>query len=480
MALNTVYKKMDPNTLARLTYRDPGFGIGYALANAFIDNYNDRGVRKSVEAMQKSLEPNSDETSAATAQYFAVNPDQNQNNFSEMNKILNEYQNGNYQVSDQMKMPGQPAQQSTVQPLGVNAAIQGFEQASQYNPEAQKQIQALSEQQALPRMLNFDPAQWKAEQTQNLLKQGRTQEQIDAAMQVMQPQIQQLTDQANKIKTMQALSQAANLDWSDPRSLAVVADLQQSNPEMAELLVKQNFVPGTTRYANENAKQRAETAQKYRQANMKYAYDLKNSQQIQALRNAGATDEQIAAVLRGAGGTRRNTGSRNNYGNSATGLSNLSITDLNKLAERAAIDREDENPARRAYAQKMLALIDQESLKRLGYVDESPAAETTAGNTNNNSNDLNLSDWNTLTGLITDAQNKGVSNDQILQRIKAGVDSGQIPSDFYGAVQQSMQNPNNQTDKNNSWNLFPDWGGQKRSGIAAGDFSVLDLASKVR
>lgn len=479
MALNTVYKKMDPNTLARLTYRDPGFGIGYALANAFIDNYNDRGVRKSVEAMQKSLEPNSDETAAATSQYLAsLTPEEKQADFSGMNKILNEYQNGNYQVTDAIKMPGQ---QDGTQPTGAAGAAQGYEYAPQFSPEAQKQIQALAMQQSAPRLLNFDPAAWKAEQTQNLLKQGRSQEQIDAAMQVMQPQIQQLTDQANQIKTMQALSQAAGLDWSDPRSLAVVADLQKSNPEIADLLVKQNFIPGTTRYANDAATKRAETAQKYRQENMKYSYDLKNAQQqqdinrkIQALRAAGATDQQIAAAMPGLIGIRGNTSSRNSYGgNGGTGLSNLSISDLDKLAERANNTLlEDENPARREYAQKILAMVDRESLRRLGYTGDSSSGET--------SKQPNLSDWNVLTEYISDAKKQGANDETILQNIQAGVNAGEIPAEFYGAVKRSFRPAPAANNNGSGWQLFPDWGASQRSGIAAGDFSVLDLASKVR
>ena len=57
MALNTPYKRINPNSInyAAVGQRDPWFALGYALGEGYWNNYNARGIKKGIEEGEKIL-----------------------------------------------------------------------------------------------------------------------------------------------------------------------------------------------------------------------------------------------------------------------------------------------------------------------------------------------------------------------------------------------------------------------------------------
>lgn len=122
----------------------------------------------------------------------------------------------------------------------------GVGDARAYETDNRADISALADAQAADRLRNFDINQWQANETAKLISQGRTPEQIDAAMAAMLPQAQALEQRNKDLDTQDALAMLGNLDLSsgyDPRAYQVIGRLEKSNQELATMLARDVISP---------------------------------------------------------------------------------------------------------------------------------------------------------------------------------------------------------------------------------------------
>lgn len=247
------YERIPINQLARINQNDPWFGLGYLLAQGYNRQYDQRGVEKSVQELQNSLGPTQAERDNAQSAVLSQLPTMEED-YNQLNQYLdNALKSGaGYNANPAAQtLPEAPADGLYSAGNAANFAGQpaynfGVGDARAYETDNRAAISALADAQAADRLRNFDINQWQANETAKLISQGRTPEQIDAAMAAMLPQAQALEQRNKDLDTQDALAMLGNLDLSagyDPRAYQLIGRLSKSNKELATMLARDVISP---------------------------------------------------------------------------------------------------------------------------------------------------------------------------------------------------------------------------------------------
>lgn len=322
------YERIPINQLARINQNDPWFGLGYLLAQGYNRAYDQRGVEKSVQELQNSLGPTQAERDnaqdAVLSQLPTIEEDYNQ-----LNQYLdNALQNGaGYNANPAAQaLPEAPADGLYSAGNAANFAGQpaynyGVGDARAYETDNRAAINALADAQAEDRLRNFDLNQWQANETAKLISQGRTPEQIDAAMAAMMPQAQALEQRNKDLDTQDALSMLGNLDLSagyNPQAYQLIGRLSSSNPELATMLARDIISPRDEYGFNTQiAGQDNSLNNQIKLANARDQIERnrqiwENNYTVEQLKKLGWNDSQISNYMLGNRGGSNRSGGRNN------------------------------------------------------------------------------------------------------------------------------------------------------------------------
>jgi hypothetical protein len=324
------YERIPINQLARINQNDPWFGLGYLLAQGYNRAYDQRGVEKSVQELQNSLGPTQAERDnaqdAVLSQLPTIEEDYNQ-----LNQYLdNALQNGaGYNANPAAQaLPEAPADGLYSAGNAANFAGQpaynyGVGDARAYETDNRAAINALADAQAKDRLRNrnFDLNQWQANETAKLISQGRTPEQIDAAMAAMMPQAQALEQRKKDLDTQDALSKLGNLDLSagyNPQVYQLIGRLSSSNPELATMLARDIISPrdeygfNTQIAGQDNSLNNQIKLAKERDQIERDRQIWENNYTVEQLKKLGWNDSQISNYMLGNRGGSSRSGGRNN------------------------------------------------------------------------------------------------------------------------------------------------------------------------
>lgn len=313
------YERVNINQLARINQNDPWFGLGYALAQGWNRAYNQRGVEKSVDELEKSLGPTEQERSNARGAVLSTQPTV-EDDYNQLNQYLDDtLKNGGGYVANPATanaFNNAQAPEGSLFAAAQNWSNSGNSQpmysygvgdARAYETGNVQAIDALANAQAADRLRNFDIDSWQAQQRANLVKQGRSPEQIEAAMAVMMPQAQALDKRNKELDTQEAINMLAGVDLSkgfNPKILDVAGRLTESNPELSRMLYHWAVSPRDEYSANaqlkaqdnsfDNSVKLAEAKEKIKQQSLNLT--------VEELRKLGWNDNQIAAYVYGGRG----------------------------------------------------------------------------------------------------------------------------------------------------------------------------------
>lgn len=318
MALRTPYDRLPLSQVAQVSQNDPWFTLGMLLAQNYNKNYEDRGTNKAVESLQNSLGPTQEEKDNAEKAYLDAVQSENQD-YDSLNKALDNIEKNGLTGYNQMPYSQPAGRQGALKSMAESVGLKQ-DNPNINNPynmprlsnndkdiagpahtqEGQDTIKALAENAAAQRLSNFDIEQWKADQTAQLLKAGRSPEQIEAALNIVMPQAQGIDKRNKEAATLTLLQNAPDLQ--------AIYQLSQSSPEMADLYAKSTLVPASTVFAANQANKRQQqslaNAKELSQFNTDQKIKFQNAtmqEKIRILKQAGYDDQQIAAALAGTG-----------------------------------------------------------------------------------------------------------------------------------------------------------------------------------
>lgn len=333
MALRTPYERLPLSQVAQVSQNDPWFTLGMLLAQNYNKNYEDRGTNKAVESLQNSLGPTQEEKDNAEKAYLDAVQSENQD-YDSLNKALDNIEKNGLTGYNQMPYSQPAGRQGALKSMAESVGLKQ-DNPNINNPynmprlsnndkdiagpahtqEGQDTIKALAENAAAQQLSNFDIEQWKADQTAQLLKAGRSPEQIEAALNIVMPQAQGIDQRNKEAATLTLLQNAPDLK--------AIYQLSQSSPEMADLYAKSTLVPASTVFAANQANKRQQqslaNAKELSQFNTDQKIKFQNStmqEKIRILKQAGYSDQQIAAALSGgknSGSTGGLLGGSQNY-----------------------------------------------------------------------------------------------------------------------------------------------------------------------
>lgn len=201
----------------------------------------------------------------------------------------------------------------------------GVGDARAYETDNRAAISALADAQAADRLRNFDINQWQANETAKLISQGRTPEQIDAAMAAMLPQAQALEQRNKDLDTQDALAMLGNLDLSagyDPRAYQLIGRLSKSNKELATMLARDVISPRDEYEVNSQIAGQDNSLNneiKLAKARDQIARDRQiweNNYTVEQLKRMGMNDSQISNYMLGNRGGSNGNNSRQSLINS--------------------------------------------------------------------------------------------------------------------------------------------------------------------
>lgn len=398
------YERIPINQLARINQEDPWFGLGYLLAQGYNRAYDQRGVDKSVQELQNSLGPTQAERDnsqdAVLSQLPTIEGDYNQ-----LNKYADEVlKNGaGYNANPAAQaLPEAPANGLYSAGNAANFAGQpaynfGVGDARAYQTDNRAAINALAGAQAADRLRNFDINQWQANETAKLISQGRTPEQIDAAMAAMLPQAQALEQRNKDLDTMEAVRMLSGMDLTsgfNPNAWAVASRLTKSNPELARMVFKSFIDPRD-----------------------EYSAKINSAQQDKRLDNAiqFAKEKAYIASVYGGYGTGGRSGSNNKsvfdsseYKAAVNMRNDITKKYENNLDGTAQMTPEDKQALDRANA--IIA-----SAWDSYFLPQQPAA-------GGSSSGLNVNDYNSVGNYVRSiaeyAQQNGISNDEVAAALR--------------------------------------------------------------
>lgn len=327
------YERIPINQLARINQNDPWFGLGYLLAQGYNRQYDQRGVEKSVQELQNSLGPTQAERDNAQSAVLSQLPTMEEDYNQLMGYLDNALKSGaGYNANPAAQtFPEAPADGLYSAGNAANFAGQpaynfGVGDARAYETDNRAAISALADAQAADRLRNFDINQWQANETAKLISQGRTPEQIDAAMAAMLPQAQALEQRNKDLDTQDALAMLGNLDLSagyDPRAYQLIGRLSKSNKELATMLARDVISPRDEYEVNSQIAGQDNSLNneiKLAKARDQIARDRQiweNNYTVEQLKRMGMNDSQISNYMLGnRGGSNGNNSSRQSLINS--------------------------------------------------------------------------------------------------------------------------------------------------------------------
>lgn len=326
------YERIPINQLARINQNDPWFGLGYLLAQGYNRQYDQRGVEKSVQELQNSLGPTQAERDNAQSAVLSQLPTMEED-YNQLNQYLdNALKSGaGYNANPAAQtLPEAPADGLYSAGNAANFAGQpaynfGVGDARAYETDNRAAISALADAQAADRLRNFDINQWQANETAKLISQGRTPEQIDAAMAAMLPQAQALEQRNKDLDTQDALAMLGNLDLSagyDPRAYQLIGRLSKSNKELATMLARDVISPRDEYEVNSQIAGQDNSLNneiKLAKARDQIARDRQiweNNYTVEQLKRMGWNDSQISNYMLGNRGGSNGNNSRQSLINS--------------------------------------------------------------------------------------------------------------------------------------------------------------------
>lgn len=420
---NDPYERVPLSQLAKINQEDPWFGLGYALAQGWNNQYNQRGVDKSVEELQKSLGPTEQERDNAKSAVLNAQPTM-ADDYNQLNQYLDEtLKSGNAYVANPesfTSMPAAPegslfaAAQNWAGTDNTPMYSYGAGDARAYETGNAQAIDALTNAQAADRLRNFDINDWQAQQRANLVAQGRSPQQIEAAMAIMMPQAQALDERNKELDTQDALAQLGQLDLSggyNPQAYQLVSRLATSNPELATLLAKDIISPrdeyevNAQLAAQDNSFNNSVKLAQARDQISRNRQVWENNYTVEQLKRMGWNDRDIATYM--AGGSRGGTG-RSGNNSSLIGSKNFEFAQQ-RLGELR--DKMDLNGG-------TLSPDEQNEFNQLsGYVNWA-VNQTYGGFGNNAGNNTVSAGTNDFIARVDAAIANGTTNDEILAQLK--------------------------------------------------------------
>lgn len=320
----------------------------------------------------------------------------------------------------------------------------GVGDARAYETDNRAAISALADAQAADRLRNFDINQWQANETAKLISQGRTPEQIDAAMAAMLPQAQALEQRNKDLDTQDALAMLGNLDLSagyDPRAYQVIGRLAKSNPELATMLARDVISPRDEYEVNSQIAGQDNSLNneiKLAKARDQIARDRQiweNNYTVEQLKRMGWNDSQISNYMLGnRGGSNRSGGGQQDE--IASKRFEFANEQLEKLQEKADLNGGKLSPEDEA-------LFNQYS----NYINDVVSRTYGTGSNGNNQQAQ-------LFAMADAARTEGKSNEEILAELNEqlrqygyGEDSPyyQAVAAYLGAGSSSAAQPQQQT-----------------------------------
>lgn len=339
------YERIPINQLARINQNDPWFGLGYLLAQGYNRQYDQRGVEKSVQELQNSLGPTQAERDNAQSAVLSQLPTMEED-YNQLNQYLdNALKSGaGYNANPAAQtLPEAPADGLYSAGNAANFAGQpaynfGVGDARAYETDNRAAISALADAQAADRLRNFDINQWQANETAKLISQGRTPEQIDAAMAAMLPQAQALEQRNKDLDTQDALAMLGNLDLSagyDPRAYQLIGRLSKSNKELATMLARDVISPrdeygfNTQIAGQDNNLNNQIKLANARDQIARNRQIWENNYTVEQLKRMGMNDSQISNYMLGnRGGSNRSSGNRSVIGSPEFEYANKRLGEL--------------------------------------------------------------------------------------------------------------------------------------------------------
>lgn len=467
MALNTPYERVNINQLARINQEDPWFGLGYLLAHNYNTNYDQRGIDKATDAANKALDDykarmNGEATSEDVANVKKsvldnINTDyMDLSNYESANKALDNLQ-GDYIAGGSgikglkntigegpISMEGRDTSVAMGQlpQTGNNAYVQ----RTMPNEDEIKELAAMipaAEGRGLD--MSFRGDDFKANFIKEQRALGRPDYQIEAAYEAIAPRVDEMDAQAKMMRSDNVIKQLAGMapTMDNAERLNLINNLAKDNPTMATAFLK-DTIGNRDFWAQQAAAAKAEQAYQNRVA-------LENAKEDRADRRAAA---KIYANVNSGGG-----------GRSGSAKSPLASEEFKYADKRVA-----EIEQMMQMGEQLSPSVTAEYNQLKPYVDS--VKQNVYGNMGSGTGQQNpWSDWNNVAQNVQEALQQGVPKDQILQNAQILVKNGQMPTEFYGAIENSFSNADDAPQpaaQQQGEPLFPNWGNNgQRSGIAA-------------
>lgn len=258
MANTTVYQAINPNTLLKYGYEDPWYALGLAVGNAgasaYMDNYNNRGIRKAADAGIAEINDMASRIGKPQAPI----------DLEVANRTLDRLNNmGSVQdyINNRPIPQGKVISSGIGQPLTVKEAPT----PEQYQAMVAERQQAMpqagdikvysSETMKTPVDLNWSKAdyvnQWIAKERAN----GRSEYQINEALKLLQPSLDSMQRKVNDAQDEHFLNilmpKAGPVDMQDPNNMKAFIQWAGRNPTSASLFMKQMKDVDNQRYRDQ-------------------------------------------------------------------------------------------------------------------------------------------------------------------------------------------------------------------------------------
>ena len=423
--------------MAKYTGENPWWGLGYLLAQNYNRNYDQRGIEKATEAGSQALEKA--KAAIEGTDYAGAN--------AALDKISDRYMNaGN-------ALQGYEQAKAIPQGTGQNINLMLQQQPVQY-----EKMQGITPQrQPITPDYSFNADDFRANYIKEQQALGRPEHQIQQALAIMEPQIKNLDDQARQLRADETIKQLAGLapDLDNSERLKLINSLLKDSPELGKAFLADSI----TNRDKWQAKRQDEMADK-------------------------ATNRALA--LKATGGVFRSGNGRSSNGGGSTGVRSYGGKATSEMKS-----------PRFEYAQKRMEEINEwveanpgqklpVALEKERRVYE-PYIKSVLANEYGYAPSAQIS-WEETSQQIQNLIQDNASNEEILKLADDSINQGYMPPEYKGRIAEILKNRNKEKQSDNSgwsfslpdFNLFPDWGGEARTGAAAmtGD-EVLEKAKQI-
>ena len=240
MALNTPYKRINPNSInyAAVGQRDPWFALGYALGEGYWNNYNARGEEKATQTAESMLED------------YLKTGSSNKKSAPQglVDQAMSLSVGGETISEDSANKASSGKEKGTIKPEVDHALLKWDYLSDKYknspNPvgdsiAAQNLVNSTELALGNTNMGAFDEAQFKLALDKKLMADGRNTQQREAAWAAVQPLIAQKKSEYNTKVSNQLYGlykQAQELgDYSSADGFLI--EIQKINPNMGKIIM---------------------------------------------------------------------------------------------------------------------------------------------------------------------------------------------------------------------------------------------------